>query len=289
MASSGCAADPHPPVAHGRVVPVPLPAPALGLRSRDAFVYLPPSYDSPAARTRHYPVVYLLHGGPGWPGDWFQHGHAQHTLDALIAAGRIPEVIAVAPDGRGAGRKGMSLWLDSWDGRSRIETYFTRDVIAGVDSALRTIPDERHRALMGISDGGDAALRLLFRHPALFGAAAGLSGRYHPHGVNGLEDVVGPPPWRARLLEDEAALRLASAAAPELHDKHIYYDAGVLDATAWDVAAMDARLGLLGVPHVSHLYVGYHDWPFWSRRLGVALPVITQGFTHAKQAYAQKP
>jgi S-formylglutathione hydrolase FrmB len=74
-----------------------------------------------------------------------------------------------------------------------------------------------------------------------------------------------------------------------LHDKHIYYDAGVLDATAWDVAAMDIRLRSLGVPHVSHLYVGYHDWPFWRQRLAVALPVITAGFARAEQALAQKP
>jgi S-formylglutathione hydrolase FrmB len=52
---------------------------------------------------------------------------------------------------------------------------------------------------------------------------------------------------------------------------------------------MDARLVSLGVPHVSHLYVGYHDWPFWRQRLGVALPVITAGFTRAEQTLAQKP
>ena len=276
---AGCERDPAPaPIAHGRVVPMHFPAPTLGLAVRDAIVYLPPSYDTPAAHARRYPVVYLLHGGPGWPGDWFQHGDAQRTFDQLIATRRIPELIAVAPDGRGAGRKGMSLWLDNWNGTSRIETYFTHDVIAAVDSALRTLPDARHRAIAGISDGGDAALRLLFEHPDLFAAGAGLSGRYHPHAIQGLEAVVGPEPWRSRMLQHEAALRVASEAALKLAGKSIYYDSGVFDPTAWDVVAMDVRLESLGVAHVSHLYAGYHDWPFWSRRLAVALPVITSGF-----------
>src|SRR5437763_5296707 len=40
-------------------------SPALGGRSRDVYVYLPPGYASHPMR--RYPVLYLLHGFPGCP------------------------------------------------------------------------------------------------------------------------------------------------------------------------------------------------------------------------------
>ena len=287
--AAGCSDGPRVPLsAMGHVVPVHFPAPTLGMPAREAIVYLPASYDAPGAAARRYPVVYFLHGGPGWHGDWFQHGDLARTLDRLIAEKRVPEVIAIAPDGHGAGRKGMSLWMDNWNGTSRIETFLTRDVIAWADSAFRTRPDARDRALVGISDGGDAAVRLLLEHPDLYGAGAGLSGRYHPHGSKGLEAVVGPEPYRTRNLIREAALGHLGSAARRMGGRFIYLDAGVLDNTAWDLIAMDMRMGQLDIAHETHLYVGYHDWPFWRRRLAIALPAVTAGFTAAPHGSAQK-
>ena len=110
LACASCAPAPEPVAQRGTLSPMQCPAPSNGDSARLVFVYLPPSYGRPEGVGRHYPVVYLLHGGPGWPGDWFQHGHLDRVLDRAIAEGRIPETIAIAPDGRGVGRKGMSLW-----------------------------------------------------------------------------------------------------------------------------------------------------------------------------------
>src|SRR5207302_7076470 len=55
---------PHDPahVAGGRLVTARFYSPALHAR-RSYLIYLPPGY---SPRT-HYPVLYLLHGAPGWP------------------------------------------------------------------------------------------------------------------------------------------------------------------------------------------------------------------------------
>jgi enterochelin esterase-like enzyme len=270
----GCA---RPPVAGGgRVVLMNVPAPSLPAGTREAFVYLPPSYDREPAR--RYPVVFCLHGGPGECDDWFTHGRLRETLDALAVSGRLPEVIAVAPDGHGPGARERSLWANSFDGRARIEDFIVRDVVAWADTALRILPGAAHRTLLGISDGGDAAIRLLVRYPDVFGGAAGLSGRYRPHADAGYEAVTGPPPGRDSVLRSLAALSAGERewSALATRGSRVYFDAGLLDLAAVDCVRLDRRLAALGVPHESHVYAGWHDWPFWRGRMPAALRAVVR-------------
>jgi Putative esterase len=51
---------------------------------RDAFVYLPPDYDTSKAR---YPVLYLQHGGGEDETGWVRQGKGNFILDNLIASG----------------------------------------------------------------------------------------------------------------------------------------------------------------------------------------------------------
>jgi enterochelin esterase-like enzyme len=263
----------------GRVEDFTFASPSLPVPARSARVYLPPSWDREPAR--RYPVIYFLHGGPGWNGDWFTQGALRESLDALIGTGRIPELIAIAPDGHGPGRRGRSLWANSFDGRWRVEDFLLHDVIGWADSALRTLPDARDRALVGISDGGDAAVRLLLCHPDVFGACAGLSGRYRPHGPAGYEAIAGPPPGRDSVLRACAPLALPAGRVTRARGARIYFDAGVIDLAARDGLELHARLDRLGVPNESHVYAGWHDWPFWRRRYATALPFVTRGFATA--------
>ena len=114
-------------------------APSLGGAERRVQVYLPPSYSAPDSSGRAYPVVYLLHGWPGSEGNWFGHGRAAATADSLIAQDSIPEVILVAPNGRGQGFLGRSLYLDSQDGSMRIADYIARDLVEWTDRRFRTL------------------------------------------------------------------------------------------------------------------------------------------------------
>ena len=63
---------------------------------RDAFVYLPPDYDSSKAR---YPVLYLQHGGGEDETGWIRQGKANFILDNLIASGNAKPMIVVTANG----------------------------------------------------------------------------------------------------------------------------------------------------------------------------------------------
>jgi hypothetical protein len=70
----------------------------VGGRHVDA--YIPAAYD--ASPTRAFPVLYFLHGYPGYGKQWEGSGaQLPGVLDQLIASGAMPPVIAVLPDGNG--------------------------------------------------------------------------------------------------------------------------------------------------------------------------------------------
>ena len=134
-------------------------------------VYLPAGYE---ASTDRYPVLYLLHGRGDSKSAWTQ---MKGTLDELIAAGEIPPTIAIMPDAPWSSR--ASYYVDSAytgaDPGRKVETAFTKDLIAHVDATYRTVADRTGRGVAGYSMGGYGALRYSLAHPDLFGAAIVLS------------------------------------------------------------------------------------------------------------------
>ena len=210
--------------------------------------------------------------------DWFDQAHVNDTFDALAAAGSLPELIAVAPDGHGPGARGRSLWANSADGRSPIEDFLVRDVVAWADTAWRTERGAEHRALLGLSDGGDAAIRLLIRYPGVFGGGAGLSGTYQLRSVAGYEAVLGPPPGRDSVLRALSPLCESDRVLAALgrSGARVYFDAGSFDLAWFDEVRLHARLRALHVPHEWHVYPGWHDWPFWRRRAALALRAVVR-------------
>ncbi len=137
-------------------------------------VYLPHNYATSGLR---YPVIYLLHGKSGRMSDWL---HVKSDLDRLIAEGKIPPMIAVLPDAPYS--KGASYYVDSAYAGSetvpagqKVETAFTRDAIAHIDTTYRTIPTREGRAVGGYSMGGWGAMRYALAHPDLYRASIVLS------------------------------------------------------------------------------------------------------------------
>ena len=68
---------------------------------RAVVTYLPPSYQT--NRTQRYPVLYMLHGATSVPEEWldgntYQGLNLRRTLDSLITARAIPEMIVVMPN-----------------------------------------------------------------------------------------------------------------------------------------------------------------------------------------------
>jgi enterochelin esterase-like enzyme len=149
------------------------------------FVYTPPDYEkSPSKR---YPVLYLQHGGGEDETGWGSQGKTGLIMDNLIAAGKITPFIVVmassyvpgaqmgpppapAPGaaagaaGRGGaapapgaaaapGAAGRGAGMPRFN-FSAFERVLIDELIPFVDANFRTRPDQRHRAMAGLSMGG---------------------------------------------------------------------------------------------------------------------------------------
>lgn len=251
--------------------------PALKGQKKDCRVYFPPSYDRPEARERRYPLIVFLHGWPGSEGNWPGQGHAIETLDAMSAAGEIPEVLALFPDGGGEGLFGRSCWVNAVDGRSDMETYVVRDLVAWADSTLRTRSGARWRGAIGLSDGATGAMNLVLRHPDVFGACGAHSGDYRFTRDVSSARVFGPDPRGAVLRAEYSPLEELPHVAERLGASIIYFDCGVDDESIGENRELDRLLTKHGVAHTFHEFAGSHDWGYWRTHVRDALRVITAG------------
>ena len=152
--------------------------------TRRIFVYTPPDYDKNTS-TR-YPVLYLQHGGGEDETGWPSQGRTHLIMDNLIAEGQARPFIIVMENGgvggprgggRGAGpagggpgapaagepnqargaagmRGGPAGGRGFGDFASAFGRVLTEDLIPYIDANLRTLADQPHRAMAGLSMGG---------------------------------------------------------------------------------------------------------------------------------------
>ena len=262
---------------HDRVLHYRVAAPSLGESGHSVRVFLPPGYSEAANRSKRYAVVYLLHGWPGGDGNWAGQGHALETFDSLTASGRIPEVIAVMPNGVGAGLLGRSLYVNTYDGKSRMEDFIAHDLVHWVDTSFRTRADSAHRAVIGLSEGATGALNLAFKRPEVFSACGGHSGQYVIQHELGLGNVFGPEPGASRLRHENSPTLYVDRIVNQLRHQIIYFDCGLGDGELEDNRALHRKLESLGVPHVYHEYPGHHSWGYWRVHLHESLVTCLAG------------
>jgi len=161
------------------------------------FVYTPPDYDKDP--TKRYPVLYLQHGGGEDETGWGRQGQAAFIMDNLIAAGKIRPFIIVmansyvpgaAGPGRGAaagGRPGGGAAGPGGRGFfnfSAFERVLIEDLIPHIDETFRTLPDQPHRAMAGLSMGGMQTRTITLAHLDKFSHIGIFSG-----GSIGLSDI----------------------------------------------------------------------------------------------------
>jgi enterochelin esterase-like enzyme len=153
------------------------------------WVYLPPGYTDPMNAHRRYPVVYLVHGWPGTPWDWFGAGQAGRTAATMQLEHLIQPMILVSVNA-GAGTPRDTECLDSTTGGPRIQTFLSSALVADVDAAYRTVPGPAGRAVGGMSSGGYCALNLGLRHQRVFGTILAMM-PYGDPGRNAVEFMLG--------------------------------------------------------------------------------------------------
>ncbi len=159
----------------GRVVTVPIPGTVSGFSARDAQVYLPPAYFADPRPL--LPVLVLLAGQPGDPGDWFAGGRAAQSMDAFAARHDGLAPVVVVADGTGS-TLANPLCLDSRLGN--VATYLATDVPTWIETHLQVDPDPRSWAVGGLSYGGTCALQLATNHPEVYPTFLDLSGQLEP-------------------------------------------------------------------------------------------------------------
>jgi predicted alpha/beta superfamily hydrolase len=162
-------------VPHGKVQQVLFPSKSTNT-SRRAFVYTPPSYDKDA-KTK-YPVFYLQHG---WGEDetaWSNQGRVNLIMDNMIAEGKIKPFIIVMTygmtnDTKPGGIRNFNV--------ASFQTVLVDELIPYIDANFRTISDQPHRAMGGLSMGGMETHSITLARPEVFSYYALLSGgTYNP-------------------------------------------------------------------------------------------------------------
>ena len=146
---------------------------------RHIFIYTPPEYEKNTS-TR-YPVLYLQHGGGEDERVWIEMGRTNLILDNLIAEKKITPFIVVMetsavgspraivpgppaprPAAPAAGTPGTAPRP-----RFSFDTYanvMLNDMIPWVDSNFRTLADQAHRAMSGLSMGAMCTKSVTLAH-----------------------------------------------------------------------------------------------------------------------------
>jgi enterochelin esterase-like enzyme len=240
----------------GKVVNVKFFSPVLG-QQRSYLIYLPPGYSAAAARGRHFPTYYFLHGSPGWPSLVLDAGHLGVDADVLLHEHLIRPMLIVMPDGRNGTFTSDTEWANTRHGQYE---SFVLDVVRAVDSRWATIPTRAGRLLAGNSEGAYAALNLMLHHLRTFSVAESWSGYVKPTVKKG--PFAGEP--KALIAANDPADYLPRV-APELRrlPLHAYIYTGKSDHSASQVTDFAHRLRLAGADVTLSLFPGGHNWRVW--------------------------
>ncbi|MDB5960577.1 MAG: esterase [Massilia sp.] len=224
--------------------------------SRALRIYYPPGYkDHP---TRRYPVIYMHDGQNLFDPKTAAFGVAWDigaTIDRLIAAGRMEEVIVVGIDNTADRIAEYTPCCDPEHGGGKLAQYeaFIVDTIKPlIDRKLRTRPQREYTAIMGSSLGGVASVAIAQHRPDLFSMAAGVSSSFW---------------WNERAMIKQLPARLPV---------RFYIDAGTIDDGLADTEAMrDAMLAKGYVDGIDLLFYaapgGRHNEASWAARVDKAL------------------
>lgn len=162
---------------HGALTSVAIPGPVSHFNARQSFVYIPPAALS-SQKPASLPVLLLLSGVPGNPGDWKDRLDLLATMDVFAASHKGITPIVVVADQTGGDGMTSTGCVDS--SRGNAETYLTTDVPAYIKSHYNVTAAPQGWAIGGISDGGACSTVIAARHPDIFGTFISLSGETSP-------------------------------------------------------------------------------------------------------------
>ncbi|MDI9430822.1 MAG: alpha/beta hydrolase-fold protein [Planctomycetota bacterium] len=229
---------------------------------RRCFVYTPPDYDKDT--TTRYPVLYLQHGGGEDETGWPNQGKTNLIMDNLIAEGKARPFIIVMDNGtwttaspprRGEGRQRGTWPPEGW--ADNFKKTLLEDIIPMIDANYRTLADQPHRAMAGLSMGGMQTRVITLASPDTFSHVGIFSG-----GSISRDDVNKAPGFKEKIK-----LVFVSYGSRELENRRTGFGG---DPKANTDALKEAGIN-------SHFYVSpltAHEWQSWRRGLREFAPLL---------------
>lgn len=253
-------------------------SPAMG-RPMSYALYTPPGW----TRGEALPMFVFLHGG-GDAVDCLDKEGITAWLDAQMQAGKVPRATFAVPQGD------QGFWANWADGTHRYQDWVVDELLprAAEELGAPACPEGCH--LIGISMGGNGALRLVLERPGHFASVTVLSGpTFDSRGMERmmgnfflrtfgrLERIFGKVTDEARKRRADPFLQWQSAedvGALKLFIAHGSDDrAGIGDTNL----ALHRHLDGMQVPHRYEVFPGGHTWEAWTPVFGEAIRYAVTG------------
>lgn len=241
---------------------------------REYSVFLPAGYEQNSDKS--YPVLYLLHGGGGSHTDWPRLANLEGVANQLMASNEANEMIIVCPE---AGKTFMNYFNNpDW----RYEDYFFEELIPFVETNYRILANKQHRAIAGLSMGGQGTVVYASHHPELFCAAYSMSGYLYSMDLPFLDPNDPVMSKMQKLVEDNNCIKYLNNAPAEkveqMKSVSWFIDCGDDDFTFPLNMEYVAALREKQIPYQLRVRDGGHTWEYWHSALYVALPFVADCF-----------
>ena len=227
---------------------------------RRCFVYTPPDYEKGSTR---YPVLYLQHGMGEDETGWAVQGKANLILDNLIAEKKAVPMIMVIDNGYASRpnqppAQSTAAPARAAGGTSAFAEVMIEEIIPMIDGTYRTISDRAHRAMAGLSMGGNQTCQVTFHNLDKFSFIGAFSGT-----MNGLStDELDPQTAFNGVFKDGQALNKQIAL--------LFIGKGTKEPNPFPgaIGAFRTMLDKAGVRYTYFESVNTaHEWLTWRRDL----------------------
>jgi len=235
---------------------------------RRCFIYTPPDYD--ADWNTRYPLLYLQHGMGEDETGWAVQGKANLILDNLIAEKKAVPMILVIDTGyasrpAAAPVQGGNPVAAAARGGAAFAEVIIKEIIPMIDGSLRTIADRDHRAMAGLSMGGNQTCQVTFRNLDKFAYIGAFSGT-----MNGLSTApLDPATAFNGLFKDGEALNKQI--------RLLWLGMGTKEPNPFPgaIGAFRSMLDKAGVRYTYYESQGTaHEWLTWRRDLREFAPLL---------------
>jgi S-formylglutathione hydrolase len=207
------------------------------------------------------PVIYLLHGNGGTFRNWSNYSDVAHYATQGL--------ILVMPEG------GSSYYMNATlKPADRYEDYLVNDLITDVESRFPAAKGRENRAIVGVSMGGFAAVKLALARPDLFVFAGAISPAidapsrrfsFRRWGQSmRFRTLFGPAGSQSRQASDP--FHLVQSASPAA-TPYIFITAGEQEPLLDPIRRFATRLQDRRFAYEFHTKPGAHDWTQWDAQI----------------------